>query len=995
MPLYNAKCYISIVIPQQPPISNLMRRYFSILIIILLSALSLEAAPRTKKSSKKSAKTTKVAKVTPKAKPRTSGPWIVRADAMPAPDGLDGKNIALWASHGRYYDAAEDRWTWQRSRLMGTVEDLYALSYVSPFLAPMLENAGATVVMPRERDTSIIEVIVDADGSTDGSMYSETDGSKHWHTSQSAKGFKQPSSPLTGIANPFRSGGVREVATVKDSAKASKAVWTANIPERGEYALYVSYASLPKSATDATYRVNSMRGTEEFRVNQTMSGGTWVYLGTFPFDKGSSPVVELLNVTDGHDGTVVTADAIKIGGGMGSVIRGSGDTATTSDYPRFTEGARYWLQYAGMPQSVYTTTSGGNDYEDDFKARGLWVNYLAGGSEAYPGQAGLGVPIDLSFALHTDAGTTSDASTTIGTLPIVSTAGSRLGDGRSRQTSATYATMVTDQIIDDIWNTFDPSWTRRKMRDKAYHEAKEPQVPAMLLELLSHQNFADMTLGLDPAFRFLVSRAIYKGILKYLHTVDGTPYVVSPLPVNSFSISRSTSPGEYRLSWQPTADRLEPTATPTYYIVYERTDNGAFSELAIIDEPSLTVTPEDNRIYSYRIVAANKGGVSFPSETLALCNMGGNSKGDVTIVNGFTRVSGPAQVNIDGHLGFDYAEDMGVPYINDVLFTGEQTEFRLGESWISNDAPGHGASRATHETKIIAGNTFDFVYSHGEAVRAAGYSFVSSSVDAFINAADSPAIVDLILGKQKEIVFPKAATSSRYKPFTTALKERLATLTNNGTALMVSGSYIGSDLFDNPNSNSMVAMADRSFARDVLGIDWRQAKATITGKIKEVKTRYPQFKGHFSFSFNQELSSDCYAVESPESFALSAPHSGAIFLRYSENDYAAATAFASTTHRVVTMGFPFETIIEPEAREKLMGQILDFLTTKADLALMGSDFFRVVAGTMLPPQPIMLPPQGNGWMNGGTSSSGDLALLPSSSENESVKPKRPRRKKAQ
>jgi len=37
----------------------------------------------------------------------------------------------------------------------------------------------------------------------------------------------------------------------------------------------------------------------------------------------------------------------------------------------------------------------------------------------------------------------------------------------------------------------------------------------MLLELLSHQNLADMKYGIDPRFKFLVSRAIYKGMLRY------------------------------------------------------------------------------------------------------------------------------------------------------------------------------------------------------------------------------------------------------------------------------------------------------------------------------------------------------------------------------------------------------------------------------------------------------------------------------------------------
>ena len=91
------------------------------------------------------------------------------------------------------------------------------------------------------------------------------------------------------------------------------------------------------------------------------------------------------------------------------------------------------------------------------------------------------------------------------------------------------------------------------------------------------------------------------------------------------------------------------------------------------------------------------------------------------IVNGFTRISGPAEVYASGRVGFDYEEDHGVPYISDIHFTGLQTEFRPGVEWTSNDSPGHGSSRATHETEIFAGNTFDFVYIHGTAIRAAGH----------------------------------------------------------------------------------------------------------------------------------------------------------------------------------------------------------------------------------------------------------------------------------
>ena len=94
--------------------------------------------------------------------------------------GLDSRNIALWQSHGWYYENTLDRWEWQRARDFLTVEDIWTLSFVVPYLTPMLENAGATVWLPRERDFGSKEVIVDADKSSAGSEYMES--SPDWQT---------------------------------------------------------------------------------------------------------------------------------------------------------------------------------------------------------------------------------------------------------------------------------------------------------------------------------------------------------------------------------------------------------------------------------------------------------------------------------------------------------------------------------------------------------------------------------------------------------------------------------------------------------------------------------------------------------------------------------------------------------------------------------------------------------------------------------------------
>ena len=88
--------------------------------------------------------------------------------------------IALWQSHGCYYNLEQQRWIWQRCRLFGQVEDLYTQSYVLPYLVPMLENAGAYVMLPRERDFSSVEVIVDNDGQFAQPGYHEISGKHKW-----------------------------------------------------------------------------------------------------------------------------------------------------------------------------------------------------------------------------------------------------------------------------------------------------------------------------------------------------------------------------------------------------------------------------------------------------------------------------------------------------------------------------------------------------------------------------------------------------------------------------------------------------------------------------------------------------------------------------------------------------------------------------------------------------------------------------------------------
>lgn len=88
-----------------------------------------------------------------------------------------------------------------------------------------------------------------------------------------------------------------------------------------------------------------------------------------------------------------------------------------SGYPRFCEGARYWLQWAGFPETVYRQKEGLDDYKEDYMSRAHWVNALMGGSERLPDEEGLNIPVDMALAFHSDAGVRRNDET-IGTLGI-------------------------------------------------------------------------------------------------------------------------------------------------------------------------------------------------------------------------------------------------------------------------------------------------------------------------------------------------------------------------------------------------------------------------------------------------------------------------------------------------------------------------------------------------------------------------------------------------
>ncbi|MEH0157958.1 fibronectin type III domain-containing protein [Limibacter armeniacum] len=835
-------------------------------------------------------------------------------------EGLQDRHLALWHSHGWYYEPSLDRWEWQRARLFQTVEDVLPMSFVLPFLTPMLENAGANVYLPRERDMQTEMVVVDNDD-TDSKAYRE------YHRgikTGEMQGFAPSEIPLTDGENPFKKGTYRQFAAKQKVQKALD--WIPFIPTKGRYAVYVSYHSLPNSAKDARYTVYHKGGATTFSVNQQMGGSTWVYLGTFEFDKGvnkTSGAVELSAFSEGKD-AVITADAVRFGGGMGNVAR----NGQTSGRPRYLEGARYNLQYAGMPDTlVYSLTENKNDYSDDYRSRGKWVNYL---SDSYTDSTntltgeGLQIPLDLSLAFHTDAGQTAN-DTVVGTLMIYSTTDlykhKKFPKGQSRWTNRDLADVVQTQLCEDIITLYDSAWTRRPMWDRRYSEATYPKVPSILLELLSHHNFMDMRFAQDPKFRFDVSRALYKGILKYLAFQYEKPYVVQPLPVQNMAVELYGK-GTVKLTWQATVDSLETTAMPDGYIVYTREEGKAFDNGRVTNTPELLVDGlEKGKIYSFKVAAINKGGESFPSEVVAACDMGTEP---LLVVNGFDRVAAPAIMESENLSGFINYWDAGVAYGTDYSYIGKQFDFFNDSPWLDDDAPGHGASFADFEGKAVGGNTFDFAVVHGESIRKAGYSFVSCSAGAVMNgmiSLEKYPVVDLLLGEQRTTYPPRAYRKPQYATFPQLLQQKVTDYLQQGGSLLASGAYIGTDLFFDKRKQKSDKDQDVKFGKGVLKFLARTDHATNTGELTVADRKFAVFEG---MTFSQNLGdSEFYAVESPDGIEPAEDNAKTI-LRYKSNNISAAVAYQGD-YRLVLLGFPFETIEGMENRSSAMDGILHFL----------------------------------------------------------------------
>ncbi len=252
-----------------------------------------------------------------------------------------------------------------------------------------------------------------------------------------------------------------------------------------------------------------------------------------------------------------------------------------------------------------------------------------------------------------------------------------------------------------------------------------------------------------------------------------------------------------------------------------------------------------NKIYSFKITAANDGGESFDSEILSVGIIESDEK-PVIIVNGFDRICAPATFDTGNMAGVAWWEDRGVADQFEIATTGEQYDFNRKSPWLDDDSPGWGASYNDMAGTIIPGNTFDFSFTHGKAVLAAGHSFYSVSDEYFCSENFDPSswkTVDIIFGEEKSTPFFGDTSVIDFRIYTPEFMKRIRELTEKGAGIFMSGSYVGSDQIIPGDSTAI------KFAAKVLHFLPRTSHSVKTGKVYATDYTSSSFSGQPEFQY--------------------------------------------------------------------------------------------------------------------------------------------------
>jgi Fibronectin type III domain len=824
-------------------------------------------------------------------------PGLVEVGTQPAGD-LSGKIVYTSGGHGWQWNSSLGRWATDRGDNNEIVEDFGNQEQMT-YYVDYLFRAGATVVPMRPVGRQINEVVVDNDLSsvTYAGPWSDSSGSRWYDEDYGAV--------ADAVHYRFASTSATETAI---------ATYTPNIPQAGFYPVY-TWVSAGTNRTSQLYKINHTGGQTEVRVDHSMVGNGWVYLGTYHFDAGSSTTDGSVVISnEGAAGKVVIADAIRFGNGMGDVPWGSGGigTGSVSGYPREDENSLMWL-WRGVGQGVTPSSIIGTG---NVSAPSMMAEEMNQNSNPF------GTSVYISF--HSNAGGGR------GAVGLISDSGASYVPTPNQADLALFTGRQINQDMQALNGSFEYNWSTRTTHTytSAFGEINNDdlinsngvvEMDATIIEVAFHDSVEDAALMRDPTVRDQLARSTYQATLEYFDVYGGLNSPASlPTAPTDFRAASNAS-GDVTLSWLagPSTPSSVNGAAATGFRVYASIDGYGFDGGTYVaggGTTSATLTGYDPTTpYYFRVVAVNAGGESLPSEVVTALPSGGAKQ--VLIVNGFDR--------------FDRTQDFRYPY----AYTGDGLVDRVWSRY---------------------NNSFDYVVQVQGAIQGSkpGVHVDSTSNEAVISGAVN-------LGDYDTVIWISGTESTADHTFDAAEQTKVTNFINSGGNLFVSGSEIGWDL-DQQNNG-------RTFFENTLKGNYVSDDAntyTATADAAGIFTGMSSFVFSNGSAFSN-LDSQVYNVATPD---VIIPQAGAVSaLTYSGGTGGTAAIQvqgAGGAGKIVMFGFPFEAMTDASRRQTAMGRILDFFGVAVENADFNSDGF-VDAGDYVPWR------TNNGLANGASRAQGD------------------------
>ncbi len=769
-------------------------------------------------------------------------------DFIAQPSGaLDGKIVFTSAGHGLewntnindFYLGREEFASTEVNEALGNQDQLH-------FFAEHLLRAGATVVPLRPVGDQPNEVVLDND-------LVEVTYSGAWSNSSAAIHYDEDYGAVAdGVSYRFANVSATETAT---------ATYTPDIPEEGFYPVY-TWVLDGGNRTDQLYRINdSAGGVTEVRVDHRKVGKGWVYLGTYHFDEGTSGNVQISNQSTAG-GSVVIADAIRFGNGMGDLPDGAGGlgTGVITGAPREDEASIFWIyRSVGQGVSAPLVIGSGNVSAPENMAEHMNNNANAFGDSVYIG-------------FHSNAGGGRGA---VGLF--TSSAAQRTPN---QEALATYTGRQINQDMQALNGQFEHNWSTRTTHTfngvnfGEINAGPGAEMDMTIIEVAFHDSNLDADLLNDPKVREQLGRSTYEAVIEYFANhaglADSTSQPSAPTEISATTASN----GDITVSWEPGPTGVQ-GGTPTAYRVYASRDGYGYAgyvEVAGAGAGSYTFDSADldDDPYYFKVVAVNSGGESPRSLVAAAQKSSVVGAKRVLILQAFDRN--------DRFLNERYSDPQ------------------------SNDPDG---LDLVDRVRPRYNNTFDYSIQVAEAIDATPNSLR-------IDTASNEELLagDVTLSDYDAVFWTSGEESSADDTFNATEQTLVENYLTGGGKLFVSGAEIGWDL-DNLNNG-------RDFYNDFLRADYVSDDAATY----DVQGAGGSIFAGLSFSFDDgDL---FYDTNFPDRINPLGGATSALTYVGGLGGNAAIQYDSGAATKVVNFGFPFETIASEADRSLVMERVLGF-----------------------------------------------------------------------